>query len=110
MSNPYSLLQKLYYDPSQGLISQEKFFQKVKHILPQITRKQVNDFIKNQEVYQQHSRTKPLTQYPIYYNANQPFQRIQIDLMDISNELQSYGKYVFDYILIFIHDTSSLSL
>jgi len=41
------VLQKLYYDPSHGFISQEKFFQKIKHILPQITRKQKNFYKKS---------------------------------------------------------------
>ena len=40
-----SILQKAYYNPEIGLVNSERFFQKIKKIIPTITRKQIVDFL-----------------------------------------------------------------
>ena len=47
----HDVLQKIYYDPSQGLHSQEKFYQKVKNIIPSITRRQIGNILKTKKYF-----------------------------------------------------------
>ena len=102
-NNLNKILNQIYYDPSQGLVSQEKFFVKVKKIIPSITRKQIANFLHNQEVFQQYKFVPQnhKSYYPIYHNADRPFRRIQIDLVDISPEPKCKAKYIFNCIDIY---------
>lgn len=52
------LLSKLYYDPEEGFISQNKLYKKAKLINPKITHKDVKEFFKNNEVVQIHTIKK----------------------------------------------------
>ena len=94
------ILQKIYYDPEQGLTIRERFFQKIKKIIPTITRKQIDEFLRKQEVFQQFKKVQQNhnSYFPIYHNAHQPFRRIQIDLMDISAEPKCRAMFVFNCI------------
>lgn len=52
MTSIEDTLNKIYYDPSKGLVSEDKFYAKVKHL--GITRKDVHEYIKKQKVNQLH--------------------------------------------------------
>jgi hypothetical protein len=78
------LLSQLYYDPTTGFISQEKLYQKAKPLDPTITRKLVKTFLSTQEIAQVHKKRHKSYQYPL--TAYAPFSRLQIDLLDVSNE------------------------
>ena len=51
------LLRKLYYDPIFGLLSLSKFKLKVKQKYPQITHREIEDFVKKQELQQINSKS-----------------------------------------------------
>lgn len=78
-------LRRLFYDPATGYLSASKLYQKAKPLDPTITHKLVKEFLSNQETQQIHQeRRKSSKQYPL--TAYQPFARLQIDLLDVSNE------------------------
>ena len=58
------ILQEAYYDPAQGLISARRLYQKVKQ--EGIRYKDVEAFVKNQTVHQEHQQTPIKIYYPIY--------------------------------------------
>ena len=59
---------------------------KQRSIDKRITHKIVKEFLKNNSTQQQFTTQKIKHNFPIYSNAYQPFQRLQIDLLDMSNE------------------------
>ncbi len=79
-------LKKLYYDPKQGLISEQKLYKKIQAANIKISRKKLSEFLKKQQTVQQFYPQKIKTYFPIQQDSDKPFQRIQIDLMDMSNE------------------------
>ena len=94
------ILQQAYYDPSTGLISAQKLYQKLK--VQGVTLKQVQDFLKKQEVVQLlKPAAKPKVYFPI--TSFEPREHLQIDLMDLSNiaTTNSYYKYFLVSIDIF---------
>ena len=94
------ILQQAYYDPSTGLISAQKLYQKLK--VQGVTLKQVQDFLKKQEVVQLlKPAVKPKVYFPI--TSFEPREHLQIDLMDLSNIAitNSYYKYLLVSIDIF---------
>ena len=86
-------LSKLYYDPKEGLLSAEKLYQKTKVKNINVTRKQVKEFLSNQETSQIFHKQRVKTYYPL--QASTPFDRIQIDLMDMSNNNDHSYKWIF---------------
>jgi hypothetical protein len=87
-------LKELYYDPKQGFVSENKLYEKAK--VYGITRKQVHDFLKKQEVSQLFYQRRIKQNFPL--TAYGPFQRLQIDLLDVSNEaprLNGGTKFLF---------------
>jgi len=66
-------------------------------------RKKIDEFLRKQEVFQQFKKVQKnlYSYFPIYNNANKPFRRIQIDLMDISAEPKCKAKFVFNCIDIY---------
>ena len=77
-------LRSIYYAPETGFISQVKLYAKAKAQDPTITHKLVKQFLSQQEVAQVHQQRRKSSQYPL--TAFQAFQRLQIDLQDMSNE------------------------
>ena len=86
-------LKEIYYNPQTGLISANNLFQKVKQ--DGITLKQVLTFIRKQETAQ---LLKPVVKPKIYFpiSSFEPYEHLQIDLMDFSNiaTTNSYFKYL----------------
>ena len=56
MFNTEQLLQKLYYDPKYGYQSADRLYEKAREIDLDIKRRDVSEFLKEQEVYQLHKR------------------------------------------------------
>ena len=80
------MLKKLYYNPSTGLLSVDKFWEKWKTTLQEhnITKKALAEFIQDQQVHQitKQNRTKPKD----YFTIVSPSVRnnYQIDLLDLT--------------------------
>ena len=51
-----AILQKVYYDPKIGLVSEDRLYKKLKS--QGITRKQVSEFLRKQQVQQLHYQPK----------------------------------------------------
>ena len=93
-------IKEAYYNPSTGLISANKLYHKLKD--EGITLKQVQDFLKNQEATQLY---KPITKQKAFFpiTSYDPYEHLQIDLLDFSNiaTTNSYYKYLLVSIDIF---------
>ena len=59
-------LKKLYEDPAFGLSSKPKFYKKAKELIPNLTLKQVDEFLKSQAVSQ---IVKPVNKKDRVYNT-----------------------------------------
>ena len=57
-------IRQAYYDPKVGLVSGDRLYKKLRS--QGVTRKEVNDFLENQQVKQMHHQSKKPTYYPIY--------------------------------------------
>lgn len=94
------LLHDTYYNPSTGLLSAQKLYQKLKK--EGITLKQVKEFLQKQETSQLY---KPVTKTKVFFPivAYEPNETIQCDLMDMSNiaTTNSYYKYLLVAIDVF---------
>lgn len=82
-----SQLEEIYYDPSIGLLSFEKFRLKVKDIYPFITRKVIKEFYDNQEINQLNK--KPVTNKAQMYRINGPELSFQMDLMFVPRAIKT---------------------
>ena len=95
--NADEIIKKTFYDPQIGLQSADKLYYKLKS--KGITKKQITEFLKKQEVQQVHKNVKPIKKFfPIY--AEHKNEIWQTDLLDLSN-LSRYNQG-YRYILIFI--------
>lgn len=96
------LLNQIYHNPREGFLSAEKLYAKVKPLDSTITHSIIKSFLSNQEVQQIYSRRIVKHHYPLI--AHVPMQRLQIDLLDLSNEnprLNSGYRYIFIAIDVF---------
>ena len=76
------ILKSIYFDPSTGLLSANKLYEKVKE--NGITIKEVKEFVNKQEVQQVLKQVKPVKYYfPI--TAKYKYQLMQVDLVDMSS-------------------------
>src|SRR5690349_4974068 len=82
-------IKKLYFDPKTGFISKDKLYKKAKQVDNTITHALVNEFYKSNATHQIFKRQPVKNYFPIHYQADIPFQRMQIDLMDVSREIPS---------------------
>ena len=90
-------VEELYYDLSYGLLSPDKFYQKVKLIYPNITKNDINEFVNNQqinEVMKEHKRPKEFSSIKGYYNGD--VYEMDIIIYD------RYSYYNYKYILVVI--------
>lgn len=95
-------LKRIFYDPKQGFISAAKLYIKAKATDPSITHKLVKEFLSNQETAQIHQERRKKAHYPL--TAYHPFSRLQVDLLDVSNENPNQNKgtrYLFLCIDVF---------
>ena len=77
-------LRKLYYDLSAGLWSINKLYDKLKAQGVRLPLKTIKQFLQDQEVAQVFLERPIKTYFPLIADA--PFHRIQVDLLDVSNE------------------------
>ena len=54
MFNTKQILRKLYYDPKHGYQGAEDLYKIAQERYPKISKKEVSEFLKEQEVYQLH--------------------------------------------------------
>ena len=76
-------LRALFYDPSKGLASATALYRRAKEAGLSVTKQQVKDFVKAQEVAQVFVRRRVKEHFPLV--AYRPYGRLQIDLCDVSN-------------------------
>ena len=86
-------LRSIFYDPKTGLLSTDKLWKKARSLGIKVKRREVEDFIKNQEVGQVYNRRKIKVHFPL--QAYSPFERVQIDLMDMSNNSIKGYNWIF---------------
>ena len=67
-----AILQKVYYDPKIGLVSADRLYKKLKS--QGVTRKEVDEFLKKQQVQQLHYQPKKPMYYPIYSMMDGSYQ------------------------------------
>jgi len=90
MENNDELLTRLYYNPKTGLGSEQKLYEQAKEINPKITHKIVKEFLSNQESKQVFKPQKIKNYFPL--QSHQPFDRLQIDILDCRNEAPRLNK------------------
>jgi len=92
-------LRKIYYDPETGLQGALALYQKAKEADPTISRKDVEAWLKRQEVSQVHAPRKEVKHYyPI--KSNHPDHIWQVDLADFS--AQAHNNHGVNFLLVAI--------
>ena len=76
------IVKKVYYNPSTGFQNKKRLYEAVKD--KGITKNQVNEFVRSQEVFQLHKITE-LPKHYIPIIAKYTNDILQIDLLDVSN-------------------------
>lgn len=104
----YARLRDIYYNPITGF----KGANKIQPLVPQLSVQQVRDWINNQETNQTFKEPRRVkNQFPITWESNTPFQRLQIDLVPMSGwqktknngydqffiMIDTYSRFVFTY-------------
>jgi transposase InsO family protein len=102
------LLKENYYNPNIGLISAKKLYKKLKPEYPELKLKHLTKLLKNQETYQVFQPIPKLKYYPVI--AHLPFERIQIDLMDMKNEPNRTYKWIMNAVDVYTRYAISIPL
>ena len=101
-SHELSALAKLYYDPKLGLRGINALYRRSQDSRLGLTRTQVADWLKSQSTSQEFLHRPVRTHYPL--RAYVPFGRIQIDLLNMSNQSTEQNKgyhFIFNAIDVF---------
>jgi len=99
-----SILTKYYYDPLKGYSSAEKLHKRLKNDGYDITLSTIKEWINKQSVHQQFKQTKIIKKFhPIVSPHDEPFELLQIDLLDISNLASSNNGVKYLLICIDVH-------
>lgn len=88
-SNLVNLIKSVFYDPSTGLISAKKLYDKLKPLNNKITMKLIKNFLDKQMVVQVHKKPIKNTSFI----ANEPLEEFQIDLIHIENPHLNNSRY-----------------
>ena len=80
-------LTELYYDPEFGLIGLDKFYHKVKELMPSISKEDVKNFYDRQEIVQRSK--KPIVYKEDVYKICSPPLSFQCDLIYINKALKT---------------------
>lgn len=88
------ILEKIYYDPSQGFLSIDALYKKVKSL--GIKRSDVEDFVKRQEIHQIYEQNKKIDYHPI---IGKP-ESYQIDLMFYNQYARENHNYTIALVII----------
>lgn len=84
------IIDRIYTDPKTGFISAQKLYQKVKESNPEITLKQVNEYLANSTTQQLHTKKKkPQEEAKIYGK----FGQYQLDLTFLSQYKSKNSNY-----------------
>lgn len=87
-----SIIRQAYYDPEQGFQSAIKLYKKLRINHPEITLKQVKEFIKSQETNQIHAKQViPEKEYNQIIAVG--IGQFQCDLLDLSNYKRENSNY-----------------
>jgi hypothetical protein len=86
-------LRELYYDPKLGVLTENKLYAKAKSLGLVVTHKLVHEFLQSQEVAQVFKPVRIKHYYPLIATA--PFQRLQVDLLDMSNQAIRGYKWIY---------------
>jgi len=101
MTSNEEIIKKVYLDPKTGFVSAPKIYKKIKEMYPskKISRREIENFIKNQGVNEIHAVKKinkddfnPITAQKIGFP--------QMDIIDLSNYARHNGGYKFILILV----------
>ena len=82
MFNTEQLLRKIYCSPKFIFQAADKLYKKAQEFDPEITRKEVSEFLKEQEIYQLHKEVHRKKKY-FHTFAGHLEEQIQIDLNDM---------------------------
>ena len=82
------ILGKIYYDPKHGYQSADRLYEKAHEKHPTIKRRDVSDFLKQQEIYQLHKEIQRKKEYLKTF-VGKIAEQIQIDLID----MRKYSKH-----------------
>ncbi len=107
MSSSKLDLDDLYYNPKTGLSSFIKIFPIIKQKYPDISKKEVKDYLNNQEVNQVFKHRKVKHYFPL--SSHEPFSRVQIDLMDVSNDSHWNKGFKFIFNLVDVYTKYAIS-
>ena len=88
MFNIEQILRKMYFDPKHGYRDADDLYEKAHERHPKITRRDVSEFLKEQEVYQLHKEVHRKKEYLRTFVGHLA-EQIQIDLID----MRKYGRY-----------------
>ena len=92
-----NLLKEIIYEPSAGLIGQNKLYEKLKKTYPEITKEEFSKLFEKQEVNQVFKPPRKVKNYhPLQAT---PHERWQIDLLEMQNKNPSLNK---NYRFIFV--------
>jgi hypothetical protein len=86
-------LRELYYNPTLGLLTENKLYARAKSMGLAVTHKLVHEFLQSQEVAQVFKPVRIKHYFPLI--ANTAFSRIQIDLLDMSNQTIRGYNWIF---------------
>ena len=100
MFNTEQLLQKLYYNPKYGFQGANELYEKAKEIDPSVRKKEVSEFLKEQEIYQLHKEVHRKKEYLRTFVSHLADQ-IQIDLIDMRKYSRRNEGY--NWIIAMIH-------
>ena len=88
MFHKEQLFRKIYYDPRTGFQGAERLYNKANKMDPSIKRRDVDAFIKQQEIYQLHKEVLRKKEYLKTF-VGKIAEQIQIDLID----MQKFSKH-----------------
>ena len=88
MFSTEQLLRKIYYNPKFGYQGTDKLYEKALQHVPNITRKEVSEFLKEEEVHQLHEEVHRKKEYLRTFVGHLG-EQIQIDLID----MQKFGAH-----------------
>jgi len=104
MSTSDEVLKEIYYNPETGLVGRDKLYQAAKRVKPDISLREVGNFLKRQEPQQQFAKQKVVSRstFPIHALTSEPFMRVQIDLLDCSNEFTTAKNRSYHFLFLLI--------
>jgi hypothetical protein len=102
----HEIIKKYYYDPSTGFQSSNKLYSKIHDKYPDISLKQIKDFISEQSTHQIHAPQKiPLQEYNQIRAPGRG--QLQLDILDLSNYKRHNKNYRYILVVVDIYSRYS---